>query len=139
MMLMWTAQRLTKLGVQMTTKPLDCTHFIAKGTARTEKCHVCLTVHIDRRMVETASCVPISLNALARCSPHSSIPLQLKMITSCLMRPQRKNRRSSLRTRWRAQRDPKGIVSRRQGDLAAEVGARGSQYLFARVGFEGRD
>lgn len=31
------AQRLTKLGVQMTTKPTDCTHLVAKGIVRTEK------------------------------------------------------------------------------------------------------
>lgn len=31
------AQRLTKLGVQMTTKPMDCTHLVAKGIVRTEK------------------------------------------------------------------------------------------------------
>ncbi|KAG9311151.1 hypothetical protein JVU11DRAFT_8217 [Chiua virens] len=30
-------KRLTKLGVQMTTKPTDCTHLIAKGLIRTEK------------------------------------------------------------------------------------------------------
>lgn len=31
------AQRLTKLGVQMTMKPMDCTHLVAKGIVRTEK------------------------------------------------------------------------------------------------------
>ncbi|KAH0826411.1 hypothetical protein J3R83DRAFT_5384 [Lanmaoa asiatica] len=30
-------KRLTKLGVQMTTKPTDCTHLVAKGIVRTEK------------------------------------------------------------------------------------------------------
>lgn len=31
------AQRLTKLGVQMTMKSMDCTHLVAKGIVRTEK------------------------------------------------------------------------------------------------------
>lgn len=38
------AQRLTKLGVQMTTKPTDCTHLVAKGIVRTEKFLCAMTV-----------------------------------------------------------------------------------------------
>ncbi|KAG6371485.1 hypothetical protein JVT61DRAFT_9520 [Boletus reticuloceps] len=41
-------KRLAKLGVQMTTKPLDCTHLIAKGIVRTEKflCATSVSPHI---------------------------------------------------------------------------------------------
>jgi hypothetical protein len=42
------AQRLTKLGIKMTTKPTDCTHLIAKGVVRTEKflCAMSVTPHV---------------------------------------------------------------------------------------------
>ncbi|KIK88110.1 hypothetical protein PAXRUDRAFT_802378 [Paxillus rubicundulus Ve08.2h10] len=41
-------KRLTKLGIQMTTKPTDCTHLIAKGVVRTEKflCAMSVTPHV---------------------------------------------------------------------------------------------
>ncbi|KAI9457707.1 hypothetical protein HD554DRAFT_2042292 [Boletus coccyginus] len=64
-------KRLTKLGILMTTKPMDCTHLIAKGIVRTEKflCAMSVSPHI---LTEEWA------NASAKCGkllPESGYPL----------------------------------------------------------------